>query len=99
MKFSKERFILEPYKTDKSLKAENKNGFATIAQKNNLFGLKVLVATSYAGKDVPAGSTAFIREEMLHTHPWGTKTLKAEGIEGAFIIVEPSFIEFVETAE
>jgi hypothetical protein len=99
MKFSNNTFVLEPYKTDKSLKATVNNGFAMISQKINLIALTVKVATTYAGKEVPAGSKAYIKEEILHTAQWATKALEAEGVEGNFILAPPTSVEFVDTGD
>lgn len=99
MKFSNARFILEPHKTDKSLTAKVNHGWAQVSQKINLIGLTVKVDTTFAEKEVKAGSKAYIREEFLHTQPWASKVLEAAGIEGQFIIVEPNFVEFVDAVE
>jgi hypothetical protein len=45
------RLILEAYKTDGTIKANVQNGFATIAQKVQLKGLRVLVEARIAHGD------------------------------------------------
>lgn len=90
------RLIVEAYKTDKSLRANVSNGFATIAQKTGLKGLKVLIGTTLSdGRHIPAGATAYIREEILHTAPWAQKALESETINIPFIIVDLSAVEYV----
>lgn len=99
------RLILEPYKTDRALRANVSSGFATVAQKDEVKGLKVLVEARIfegAGRQtsmvIPRGSIAYIREEYLHTAAWAQKVLKADGIEGSFIIVDLQHVEFVKQA-
>lgn len=95
-----ERFIVEAYKTDKSLQAKVQSGFATVAQKTALKGLKVLVRTTLSdGREVPAGSIVYIKEQLLHNQPWATAPLDCESIKGQFIVVEKNFIDFVEIVE
>ena len=94
------RFIVEPYLTDRALKAKETNGFAMIQQKVSLKGLKTLVdAWIVNGSDkmiIPKGSIAYVREELLHTQPWAQKILESDAIEGKFIIVDMVNVEFVE---
>lgn len=101
MKFAlNDRFILEAYKTDKSLQAKVSSGFATVAQKTALKGLKVLVGTTLSdGREVPAGAIAYIKEQFLHNQPWATAALDCESIKGQFIVVEKNFIDFIEIVE
>lgn len=90
------RVIVEAYKTDKSLRANVSSGFATIAQKSALKGLKVLVSTTLSdGREIPAGSTAYIREEILHTAAWAKTPMDCESIEGQFFVIDAAFVEFV----
>lgn len=70
MKTINNKLICEPYKGGKGLKTEVKNAFATVQQKNNLIGLKVLVdcfvsvnSTTYTIKE---GSTVYFNEETVH---------------------------------
>lgn len=97
------RFILEPYHSDRSLKATAGSGFALVAQKVNLKGLKLLVDVAWTRDGdtdiIPAGSKVFIREELLYTQPWAKQLLEAEGIEGKFIIVESQFVDMIEDPE
>lgn len=108
------RFVVEPYTTDRGLKATERNGFAMITQKISLKGLKLLVdakLTGYGNESlsidgssmsgpftVKAGSFIYIREELLHTQVWAQKPLECDGIEGKFIIVDASYVEFVKLA-
>lgn len=94
------RVVVEAYKTDKSLKATVSNGFAMVTQKIALVGLKVLVEAKLAdGRIVPAGSTVFIRESLLHTSPWAQSALQSDAVSAPFLIIEQNFIEFVKTPE
>lgn len=90
------RVIVEAYKKE-GLKSTVSNGFASIAQKNNLKGLKVLADAQLAdGTVVRRGYTVYVREETLHTAAWAAKTLEAPGIiEGPFMVMDGSHVEMV----
>lgn len=89
------RLLLETYKKE-GLRANIQNGFARLDQKVAVKGLKVLVAAKLNdGTYVPQGSTAYIREELLHTQQWAQKVLESEGVEGPFIIVDFSNVEYL----
>jgi hypothetical protein len=66
------KIFCEAYSGGKSLKSEVKSGFATIQQKNNLVGLRVLadatVAFGTKTLDIPKGSVVFFNEETLYIH-------------------------------
>lgn len=96
------RLILEVYKTDRGLKATERNGFAMISQKVTVKGLKVLIdAHLYDGDSqtsmrIPRGSLAYIREEYLHTQPWAQKIMESDAIGEQFIIVDIKMVEFIK---
>lgn len=111
MRFSiNNRFIVEAYQSDRVIKTTGGSGFAMIAQKVSLKGLKLLVdayfidspMTSQYGCPVPqhikAGSIIYIKEELLHTQEWAKKNFECDGIEGKFMIVERTFVEMIEHA-
>jgi hypothetical protein len=88
------RLILEPY-VKEGLKAVRLGGIATPGQRDGLKGLKLLIdAHLLDGRIIGAGTIAYIREEVLHTHPWASKLLTVAAIEGKFLIVELSYVEF-----
>lgn len=103
------RFIVEPYRSDGSIKATTGSGFALISQKVSLKGLKLLAdvllsdrpSVSVDGITRPqmiyAGSTIWIREETLHSAAWAKQIMECEGIEGKFIIVDSRDVEMVST--
>lgn len=89
------RLVVEAYKKE-GLKATVSNGFAMVAQKVTVKGLSVLMDARLAdGTFVPAGSTAYIREEYLHTAPWAQKTLECPMFPSNFMIVDLSNVEFI----
>lgn len=89
------RLIVEVYRKG-DLRASEVNGFAFVAQKVNLKGLKVLVAASLTdGRVIPEGSIAYIKEEILHTQSWAQKPLECDAIKGQFLIVELAHVELV----
>lgn len=90
------KLIVEAYK-HAELKAEIKNGWAMASQKNNLKGLKVLIrAVLSDGTIVPAGSTAFIKEESLHTQVWAKNKIKSDTLPGEFILVTMNEVEYID---
>lgn len=90
------KLILEAY-LHTELKAEIKNGWAMASQKTNLKGLKVLVQGVLSdGTIVPAGSTAYIKEESLHTQVWAKNKIKSDTLPGEFILVTMSEVEYVD---
>lgn len=89
------RLIVEAYKKE-GLKSSINNGFAMIAQKVSLKGLKVLMDAKLAdGTFVPKGSTAYVKEETLHTQQWAQKALEVDTIPVPFLIIDLSYVEFV----
>lgn len=93
------RLVLESYKADRTLKANVSSGFAMVAQKSSVVGLRLLAPARISIGDswyvLSKGSIAYIREEVLHTAIWAQKTLECDLIEGKFIITDISQIEFV----
>lgn len=89
------RILVETYQKE-GLRANVSNGFARLDQKVAVKGLKVVVSAKLNdGTYVPKGSTVFIKEELLHTQPWAQKIMESEGVEGKFIIVDSSFVEYI----
>src|ERR1700722_9203554 len=93
------RLILEAY-VKEGLKPRIQGGIATPGQRDGMKGLRVLMGTTLSdGRQIPKGSTAYIREEILHNHPWASKPLSCETIPGKFIVVELSYIEYFTTPD
>jgi hypothetical protein len=91
--------VLEQYVRE-SLKKEVVNGIATPGQRDSVKGLKVLMdATLPDGRKIPKGSTAYIREELLHNHSWATKAYSCDTLSVKFLLVEREHIEFVTTPD
>jgi hypothetical protein len=93
------RFILEAYKEDRALKATVVNGFAMVQQKVTLKGLTVLadVYSTINGQPLARkGDKAYIREASLQSQPFAKATFTSDAIEGEFMIVDISHIEFVD---
>ena len=92
------RLILEPY-VKEGLKAKVTGGIAMPGQRDGLKGLKLVVAAYMPdGKVMPAGSIAYIREEVLYNHPWSTKvlTFTKDGEEKKCIIAPFEHAEMFE---
>ena len=89
-------FILEPYEQGQGIRPEIRSGLALPGQKLNLVSLKLLADSKVDGQVFPAGSIAYIQEDILMTAPWAKVTRKAEGIEGQFILVESRYVSAVK---
>lgn len=91
------RLLLEEY-VKKGLESKVVGGIATPGQRDGIKKLKILAGTRLAdGRDIPAGSYAYLREEALHTQAWSSKLFTCEGITGKFILVDLQWVEFIET--
>lgn len=92
------RFLLEPY-TKEGLKSKVQSGIAMPGQRDGLKALEVL-ADGYLPnwEKIPAGSIAYIREEVLYTHPWASKflTIESKSYSGKVMIVDLTHIEAFE---
>lgn len=89
------RLIVEAYRKD-GLKSHVSNGFAFIEQKVSLKGLTVLIDAKLSdGTLVPKGSTAYIKEELLHTAAWAQKILQSDTLPTQFIVVDITHVEFI----
>jgi hypothetical protein len=89
------RLVVESYEKQ-GLQSTVSNGFAFIQQKVTVKGLKVLLDAKLTdGTLIKKGSTAYIKEEALHTQPWAQKILESDAIPVPFIIVDMSFVEFI----
>lgn len=102
------RFIVEPYAGDRTIKTTSGSGFAMIQQKVSLKGLKLLVDVvlidkpsitqygSLAPQDIPKGSIIYIKEELLYTQQWAKQILESDAVEGKFIIVDGQYVEMID---
>lgn len=91
------KLIVEVYQRESAPRAEIRNGWATVGQKNTLKGLTVLVSANLSdGTYIPRGSVAYIKEETLHTAAWAAKNLKSDTVSGEFIVVPLSEVEYID---
>jgi hypothetical protein len=89
------RLIVQAYKKE-ALRATERNGFAFVDQKLALKGLTVLVDAKLSDNTfVGKGSTAYVKEEVLHTQQWAQKTMECDAIEGKFLIVDLQYVELI----
>lgn len=89
------RLIVEPY-IKGGLESNVQNGIATPGQKDGVKGLKLLMRFQFPnGHWVEPGSLVYIREEVLY-QPWASKLLTCPAIEGKFMIVELTYVEFID---
>lgn len=89
------KLVLEAY-NQTELRAEVKSGWATLNQRNSLKGLTVLIQANLPdGSIVPVGSTAYIKEESLHTQPFAKARLKSDTLKQEFILVGIDQVEYI----
>ena len=91
------RIVVEQY-VKEGLKSKVVSGIATPGQRDGLKGLKVLVDFRSEHVCIPVGSTVYVREEALHTHAWASKPLNCDKIGVPFLMLELSYVEFVDHA-
>lgn len=92
--------VLEPYQHGQGLKEEIRSGFAFVKQKSELFGLKVLTEAKLSdGSYIPAGSIAYISEELLSTQQWAKNVKTCAALTEKFILVELKYVSMVDTNE
>lgn len=92
------KLITEVYKNEGGLKTTVSHGIAMVQQKVNLKGLKILIPMRLPdGSLIQAGDYAFIKEASLHTQQWAKQFYESEGIEGQFMIVDFSHVEFISS--
>lgn len=90
------KFVVEMYKKE-ALRTTEKNGFAFVSQKLTLKGLKTLVDTKLNDETfIRKGSLIYVKEESLHTQAWAQKGYECAAIEGQFLIIDPTHVEFIE---
>jgi hypothetical protein len=93
------KLIVEAYQHTE-LRSEGNKGWIQVGQKNNLKGLKVLIqAHLLDGTVVLKGSTAFVKEESLHTAQWAKNKLKSDTLPGEFILVTMADVEYIVPPE
>lgn len=93
------RLVLEPY-IKEGLKSKVSGGIAIPGQRDGLKGLLVLMDTRLSDdREIPKGSTAYLREETLHTQAFASKPLSCAILPNKFIIVDIQFIEFFDILE
>jgi hypothetical protein len=101
--FSINKFIVEAYTGDRSLRANTTSGFAMIENRTALQALKTVadaeVVVGEFRSFVPKGSTVFIQESKFFEPGWAQKVFTSEGIEGNFIIVHINDVEFINRLE
>lgn len=90
------RLIVEMYKKE-ALRSKVVNGFASVDQKLTLKGLRVLADAQLDDNTlVKKGSTAYIKEEALHTQAWAQKALESDYFKEPFLIVDKIYVEFIK---
>ena len=90
------KLVVETYKGTREIRKTIVNGFATISQKTNLVGLLVLMEAKLGdGTVVPAGSIAYIREEILFSGAFAKKVLECDFLKVPFIVAERENFDFI----
>ena len=99
--FSINKVVVEPYKNKGKIESEISGGFATIKQKRNLVGLKVLMDSKVLlGEStimkIEKGSVVYFNEEVLHSYEWAKRTYECPEIKEVFMLAEPGYIVMVK---
>jgi hypothetical protein len=90
-----DKLILEAYKRTE-VKGEIRSGWISAPdQKSQLKGLKVLMSAQFQdGRFIPAGSTAYLKEESLH-NTLGKNKFKSDTFPCEFIVVDLNNVEYI----
>lgn len=92
------KLVVESY-IKEGLRSEVKNGFAHLSQKIKSKGLRLLADATIAVGNQPvqiqAGSTIFIREEILHTAPWASKSQESDVFDVPFLVIDPIYVDYI----
>lgn len=90
------KLVVETYKGGREIRKTVTNGFAMPSQKMNLVGLEVLMDAKMAdGSVIPAGSKAYIREEILFSGAFAKKVLECDFMKEPFIVAERENFDFI----
>ena len=94
------RLVLEEY-IKQGLQPKFQGGIATPGQRDGLKGLTVLIDAYLSdGRHIPRGSTAYIKEEVLHNHAATVfKALTCATFPVKFMVVESSYVDFIDTPD
>jgi hypothetical protein len=88
------KLILEAYQHTE-IRPEGNKGWIQVNQKHNLKGLKILIQAILSdGTILPVGSTAYIKEESLHTAQWAKNKLKCDTLSCEFILATMADVEY-----
>lgn len=94
------KIFCEPYSGGKDLKSEVKSGFATVQQKNNLVGLRVLADAVVKNGDklleIPKGSVVLFNEETLFLQKQYHTPIKNDFLKEPCIIADFSHVVGVQ---
>jgi len=90
------KLILQAYQHTE-IRADGNKGWIQAGQKNSLKGLKVLVDAKLSdGITVLKDSTAYIKEDSLHTSVWAKDKRKCDTLPGEFILVTMNEVEYID---
>lgn len=100
MKSVNNKIIVELYKESRGVTPTINKGFASIKQKQNLVGLKVLCdATIVYGQIetvIKKGDVVYFTEETLYNSPWAKNALTSDAFKGTFAVAEGSQVILVK---
>jgi hypothetical protein len=93
------KLILQAY-VHTEIRPDGNKGWIQAGQKNSLKGLKVLMNAKFSdGTIVLKDSTAYIKEDSLHTSVWAKDKRKCDTLSGEFILVTMNEVEYISPPE
>ena len=89
--------VCEPYRGNRGIKSKVHSGVATIQQKTEVVGLKVLKRACISSEIyVEAGSTIYIKEEVLYNIKEYSVELSCKDISDPFVLVNFQHVVFIK---
>jgi len=100
MKTLNNKLIIEPYEGIRKVEAKVTSGFATIKQRTNLIGLKVLLdGTITQGQnviEVKEGQIVYYQENTLYSQAWAKEVYTCDDIKKPFILAEAAYVILIK---
>jgi hypothetical protein len=91
------KVICEPYKEPRGIKGGISSGVAFVKQKNNIYGLRVLMDAAIDDRiSLKAGDVVYLTEEMLYTNKNYSNPMECKEVKEQFVIIEFNHIVFIK---
>jgi hypothetical protein len=91
------KVICEPYKEPRGIKGGITSGVAFVKQKNNIYGLKVLMDVIIDDKiSLKIGDIVYLTEEMLYNNKNYSTPMECKDMKEQFVAIEFGHVVFIK---